>query len=177
MPPGSLVFNVSETGKPALAGPCRGIRCNWSHAGDWVAVAWAEGVDVGIDLEVVRWDFPAMEVAGHFFTPAERSALGRATGKARQRLFFQLWTAKEALMKAVGLGVGLPPEAIDCEMESDGPVGYRNHPMWRMDRRSYAQVGLELAVATPVEAAVTIGWPGFQALALSEGDRASVRVG
>ena len=175
MRPEDVVFDVSRAGKPKLAGVHRGLGCNWSHAGDWVALAWVNGVEVGIDLEVIRPDFPVVEVADRFFTAGECAALGRVAGKARQVLFFQLWTAKEALMKAVGLGLGLPPEEIDCVIADGGPCAYRSHPDWRLHRHSYTEAGMEVAVAAPAEVSPAVRWPEIQAGA-APGERASVLV-
>ena len=72
---------------------------------------------IGIDLETVDPDFPAVEIAEEFFLPEERDWIGEG-GVER---FFHLWTAKEALMKATGRGMSLPPDKIFVSI-SDGLV-------------------------------------------------------
>lgn len=83
---------------------------NLSHSGDWVVLATASGCDVGVDIEKLDSTFPAIEIADEFFLPTERKWMG--TGKDPTLRFFQLWTAKEALMKATGEGMFLPPDKI-----------------------------------------------------------------
>jgi len=131
--PVGLEFVVDERGRPRVAGAPPGFDCNWSHSGEWIALAVSRDGPVGVDVEVVRADFPAMEVAACFFTPAETAVLGAvAEPVARQRLFFRLWTAKEALMKATGLGVALEPAQIEVTLREHHPHGYASHPSWRV---------------------------------------------
>lgn len=83
---------------------------NLSHSGDWIVLATAPGCEVGVDIENVDPTFPALEIADEFFLPSERKWIG--AGKDPTLRFFQLWTAKEALMKATGEGMFLPPDQI-----------------------------------------------------------------
>ncbi len=59
---------------------------------------------LGVDVEerVSRKDFDELSEA--VFGPHEQSALARVRGRDRVQLFFRLWTIKEALIKALGLG-------------------------------------------------------------------------
>ncbi len=100
---------VAEAGgKLRLHGTAR-LEFNLSHSGDLMALAFHE-VPVGIDIEVWQPDLPAADLAGHEFRPEEAAAI-RASAEPR-RLFYQLWTAKEAVMKCTGLGMSLSPAAI-----------------------------------------------------------------
>jgi len=51
-----------------------------------VLIALADGRAVGIDVEEVRDDFDAGELAAHFFSPGEQRDLETLTGRARSRL-------------------------------------------------------------------------------------------
>ncbi|MBC8087894.1 MAG: 4'-phosphopantetheinyl transferase superfamily protein, partial [Phycisphaerae bacterium] len=104
---GSLAFNAGEFGKPHLqAGETtRSVEFNLSHSGDWAVVAVANR-PVGIDVE--QWDAGVefLELATHFFSPAERAALGAlAPGPDLMQGFFQAWSRKEAYLKATGVGI------------------------------------------------------------------------
>lgn len=81
------------------------LHFNWSHGSDHAAIALARHVVPGIDLETVRPRENALELARRFFHPAESAALAALPVSARTHAFLQLWTAKEAVLKATGRGI------------------------------------------------------------------------
>lgn len=87
-------------GKPCLQG-ATALEFNLSHAGRWVMCALAP-TPVGVDIEQVR--AIDLELAQRFFHPAEYAALMACAPALRRDYFFRLWTAKEAYVKALGLG-------------------------------------------------------------------------
>lgn len=90
-------------GKPHLRMPAgvSPLQASLAHAGTRVAVALATCA-VGVDLERIdAVDHHAL-LGKHF--PNDP----RPTGEDPQSWFFRLWTAKEALLKAIGTGLRLP---------------------------------------------------------------------
>jgi 4'-phosphopantetheinyl transferase len=86
-----------------------------------VACALAEAdVDVGVDVERVDRRVDEADIAGRFFAARESSALARLDGAARRERFFDLWTLKEALVKALGVGLA---QRLDAIAFSIGPGG------------------------------------------------------
>ena len=79
--------------------PIDGVHWSVSHKSGVVGGV-AAPLPVGIDLETVR---PVSE--GLLSKVADEDEWGRAPGD-RQRTFFRFWTAKEAVLKAVGAGIG-----------------------------------------------------------------------
>lgn len=77
------------------------LRFNLSHAGALVAVVFSEQLEVGIDVEeeTRRIDFEG--ISKRFFAPAEQEWCARRGRKG----FFEVWTRKEALVKAMGIGL------------------------------------------------------------------------
>jgi 4'-phosphopantetheinyl transferase len=70
---------------------------------------------VGIDVEAVREVTPAL--ARRCLSAAELGWLSAAADASlRAERFLQLWTAKEAYLKAIGTGLGTDPRSvtIDC---------------------------------------------------------------
>lgn len=129
----ALVFRVDDRGRPSLALAPADFDCNWSHSGPWLVLAVSRHGRVGVDLEMIRDDFPALEVAEAFFTASEIRALRAAPDQAaRQELFYALWTAKEALMKGTGLGAALEPGSIEVALHEGQPCRYASHPEWRL---------------------------------------------
>lgn len=110
--PAGLSFSRRPGGKPFLAG-AGSLDFNLSHGGGWVAVALSRSGRIGVDVEVDRpqrfWD----EIAASFLAPSEISAAG-AIGH------LQIWTAKEAALKAHGAGFAIPPGRVTVAVEVGG---------------------------------------------------------
>lgn len=102
--PARLSFVYNPAGKPALPGG-NPVQFNLSHAGNRMALAVAR-CPVGVDIEVVDERTQVLELADRFFKPDEAWSLTQRSGRLQRRHFYRLWTAKEALLKAFGRGLG-----------------------------------------------------------------------
>jgi 4'-phosphopantetheinyl transferase len=74
-----------------------------SHRADVVAVALSPG-RVGVDVEIT-YPWRAAALAGFWFHPAEAAWLAERPEQDRTAEFLRLWSAKEALGKALGTGL------------------------------------------------------------------------
>jgi 4'-phosphopantetheinyl transferase len=83
----------------------RSLAFNWSHSGEHAVIAVARGIQPGIDLERVRPRSRALELARRFFTAEEAAALAALPEATRGEVFLEYWTAKEAVLKALGRGI------------------------------------------------------------------------
>ena len=95
-----------EHGRPALAeahDPSLGF--NWSHSGSHALIAVGRGIMPGIDLEQLRPRPRALEIARRYFSTDETAALMALPAAVRDTAFLELWTAKEAVLKALGRGL------------------------------------------------------------------------
>jgi len=113
-PPEALSFAQHGRGKPFLVEGPGALAFNLSHTRHHVAVAVGEGVGaVGVDIEDQgRAVTPALIDA--CTTPSERALCAEApTEAARRALFYRLWTRKEALLKAAGIGMGVPLAGLE----------------------------------------------------------------
>lgn len=97
----ALCYN--EYGKPCLKD--RDEHFNLAHGGDFVVLA-VDNASVGVDLEKIR-PFPK-KVASRIFSPAEQEYVAKRGDLG----FYKLWCAKEAVMKAEGLGFSLAPDSF-----------------------------------------------------------------
>ncbi len=97
------------------------IDVNWSHSGDWLMAAYAVGVRVGVDIELLRPRPKALALASRFFAPEETAALARWADEpeALQQRFTRLWCAKEAVLKAYGRGLSFGLEKLRFEIDAD----------------------------------------------------------
>lgn len=103
-------YTAGKRGKPRLSGPGqRRISFNTSSSQDLAVVAVA-GFPVGVDVEAVRPFNSAREVADREFTAEERERVGEDPDL---RAFFEIWTRKEALVKAEGLGLAIELRLVD----------------------------------------------------------------
>jgi len=99
-PADEIEFTIGEHGKPGV----EGLSFNLSHSGEVCLVAVTRERDVGIDVELMRPHRDALGIARRYFTAAETEAIGHASD--RLECFYRHWVAKEALLKATGLGLG-----------------------------------------------------------------------
>jgi 4'-phosphopantetheinyl transferase len=107
-------------GKPHLADS--DLEFNLSHCEASALVAVSAGVPLGIDLEQQRRDRPVLALAQRFFAGAEAAALEALPERLRQRAFLALWSCKEAVLKALGRGLGFGLERIVFELDERGEV-------------------------------------------------------
>jgi 4'-phosphopantetheinyl transferase len=102
----SVVLHNDEHGRPELVAPWNTLlQFNWSHSAGKAIIAVARGVTPGIDIERVYSRARALDIAERFFHPDEATALARLDESQRARAFLQLWTGKEAVVKALGRGI------------------------------------------------------------------------
>ena len=131
--PEGLSFTYGAHGKPALAGAsgAEAIRFNVSHSGEVALYAVARGVEVGVDLERIRFDVSAAEIAERFFSRREVEMLRALPADAQRDGFFRCWTRKEAYIKARGEGLSLPLDQFDVSLAPGEPaelIGTRPDP-------------------------------------------------
>jgi 4'-phosphopantetheinyl transferase len=95
--PSGLVFAPDRAGKPELVEPaCPGLAFNLSHSRSEWAFALGRGAGLGVDLESVDRVRAVGRIAAAFYSDGERRRLADGQGA------LQLWTLKEAVIKAVG---------------------------------------------------------------------------
>lgn len=118
--PQPLRLETDRHGRPGLAGvPRQRLDFNWSHSGPQALLAVARGVAPGVDLEQLRPRRSVLEIAERYFAPSEAAALHALDGAAAQeQAFLRLWTAKEALLKAIGRGLAFGLERLSLSVEA-----------------------------------------------------------
>ena len=104
-------FDAEPSGRPiARNGRCvRVPSVSLSHSGGWVACAVSDAGPVGIDIEVHRLSRNFAGIAAAAFGPDERwqVAANGASG------FYRIWTLKEAMAKASGVGIAQVADRTD----------------------------------------------------------------
>lgn len=104
-------FRSATNGKPELAtasGVHDDLRFNLSHTAGAAVIAITQRRQVGIDVERIRMDTNAMELADRFFSRPEVEWLRSQPASEQVPAFFTCWTGKEAYIKAHGEGLSMP---------------------------------------------------------------------
>ncbi|WP_395664326.1 4'-phosphopantetheinyl transferase family protein [Methylocella sp.] len=119
--PSDFDFAATAHGRPYLAHRPE-LSFNVSHSGSHALVALSDGRPVGVDIEAAR-DLPdALDLSGLFFHEAEHRAIAsRPDATERLAAFYRVWTAKEAVLKALGLGIAGHLKNFEIALEPSGP--------------------------------------------------------
>jgi 4'-phosphopantetheinyl transferase len=121
--PSSLIFLNDCRGKPFLASGQPKYEFNIAHTTGLVACALTKTGNVGIDVESVDRVVNSEEIALRYFSEREVLALRECKGVEHRTRFIELWTLKEAYLKAIG--TGLSDRLNDFSFELIGSSGLR----------------------------------------------------
>lgn len=134
-------FVEGAHGKPEIApgiGPPL-LRFNLTHThGLAAAVVVTDGTCVGIDAEHAAADRAALQVADSYFAAPEVAELRALPPERQPERFFQLWTLKEAYLKAHGAGLNLPLHAFGFRTFAPGSLQVWFDPTLREDPAEWA---------------------------------------
>lgn len=94
---------------------------NLSHGGERIAIAFARGCAVGVDVEATQRRHSPLELAERFFAADEARALAAFEASDVQGAFVRLWTCKEAVLKALGRGIAFGLDRLRFDFEGTDP--------------------------------------------------------
>jgi 4'-phosphopantetheinyl transferase len=121
----ALAFSYGAQGKPQLCdvkpGVC--VHFNIAHCGPVAVYAFASCGPVGVDVERDRTLHDLDSLIAQVLSPREQAALEGLDSAAKQRTFWRCWTQKEAVMKALGVGLSMPPTAVEVAARVGLPAG------------------------------------------------------
>ncbi len=121
MSPAEVRFDYLPQGKPVLAHPDPDVQFNLSHSREMILCAVTRTRQVGIDGEFFRQIREIEKFAGRFFSENEQAWLASAPSAEKSRVFFEIWTRKEAYLKACGDGVTRHLRGIDVRPVAANP--------------------------------------------------------
>ena len=99
--PAHVRFMTGDNKKPYVVANIP-LYYNVAHAGDRILIAVSDHI-AGVDVEHITRDIAIDDIAQTCCSAAEQQHINPATDKPRA--FYQLWTRKEALLKATGKGI------------------------------------------------------------------------
>lgn len=106
LPAECLRFGYGKNGKPFVEEAGASLCFNLSHSSDLAVVAVGAMPEIGVDVERVRPIADCMAISRNTFHPDENEWVLSQAPHLRTEAFYQVWTAKEAYVKASGLGFG-----------------------------------------------------------------------
>ena len=121
--PAMLRFDRTPYGKPFLLPPHDTyLQFNLAHSADALIVALSRAQTLGVDIEAIQRPRPWLELARRFFTAAEYAALAALPPERLPAAFVELWSAKEAVLKALGRGIAFGLERLEFALDPHGRV-------------------------------------------------------
>jgi len=106
-------YDTVANGKPCLAGSAAGRpEFNMSHSGDLMVVAVSDDRPVGVDVEAWRPIDRVRGLAETILCGRELAVFDGLSPDDASRVLLRVWTFKEALVKALGLGLSVEPRSI-----------------------------------------------------------------
>ncbi|PNG27829.1 4'-phosphopantetheinyl transferase family protein [Methylocella silvestris] len=118
--PEKLAFSLGPFGKPLLAAR-PDLHFNVSHSGELALIGLSAERIIGVDIELMRDNLDEAELARIFFCESEYRLIASKEGAARLEAFYRIWTAKEAVLKALGIGVAASLKDFEVRL-SPGPA-------------------------------------------------------
>lgn len=100
-------------GKPRIKGTNLSMARSLGLA---VGLSAPVGVTAGVDVVRLRGSYYD-SFDGLSLTPAEKQKVAALTGEAADLARHLLWSAKEAVLKATGFGLGIPPRSVDVALD------------------------------------------------------------
>lgn len=107
--PQDVPIVLTPLGKPVLDAPFAGLHFSLSHCEDLALVAICVDGVIGVDVEPAA---RAADLSGCEQTFCHPAEIAELPSESRCHRLMEIWTAKEALLKAIGTGLTHPPETV-----------------------------------------------------------------
>lgn len=122
--PSDWMFVADENGKPRLAEGFAhlDLHFNLSHSGDLVVLAVSQGIELGVDVELIRRPVFNMAMAEHYFANSEIQHLQFLPTYLQVERIAEFWTLKEACLKASGLGLRVPLSQLEVSIDDSAAL-------------------------------------------------------
>ncbi len=146
-------FAKTEHGKPYLKGQV--LAFNHSHSQQHYALLTGpQQLPIGIDVEDLNRRVRMEALAQHAFHPEEYAHWKDL--QEDRAFWFRVWTTKEAVLKAHGLGIRLTLKNLNTQVHPDRDAGYIQHDL--LGQIAYQNFHLD-------EVMLTVAWCNTAVLA------------
>ena len=116
--PHRISIKYNERGKPELEEKNNLINLNFniSHSHELIIFVFTLENSIGVDIEYIDKSRDIMGIAKKFFSKDEYSCISKYKDDLQFRIFYILWTFKEALLKCCGTGISSDFKAISIPL-------------------------------------------------------------
>ena len=129
VPQGDWQFRVGKYGKPHITNPSISLEFSLSHSRDWLACAVTASNAIGVDIEFCDPAREFSKLARRFFQSQEYEALQALPAADRGARFYDLWTLKEARVKASGGALGSQLASLGFVLSTPASCGRQSGPL------------------------------------------------
>lgn len=163
VPPEGWKFGRNNYGKPYVSNSPLPVdlKFNLSHTEKMVALAVTAGNNVGIDAEHLLRRRDDLGIAKNYFSEIEFQNLFSLPAQHQNQRFFDLWTLKEAYIKACGMGLSTPLNRFTFSFSKPGEVQIHFSPeqndnpqhwrLWQVKPGETHMVGLAIHNASNID--------------------------
>ena len=121
--PADWHFTEAMRGKPFVKSPWENFSSfNLAHSANLVVCAVSADGQIGIDVESLDRMTTGIPLARRFFAAAEVEQLVGLPANLQQESFLQIWTLKEAYIKAIGDGLSMPLDQFFFDLSENAPA-------------------------------------------------------
>ncbi len=128
--PAAVSLRRDDRGCPRVDIPA--IRTSLSHADGAFAMAVTRGGPVGVDIEAAARDTAMDEIAERIWHPQEAAGLALQDGPERRKALLALWVRKEAVLKAMGVGLALEMNTLVAPVDGLALLPQHAEPIWSL---------------------------------------------
>ena len=138
--PNDIIFKYNEFGKPFVSPDSNGnnLFFNLSHSYNYVVYVFTRNMPIGIDVEKVK-ELADMEgVVDLCFSESEKKWFSKVSSDKKEEIFYKIWTAKEAYIKAIGKGFSFSPKRISLGQQIENRLfvkeieGNGDNNLWKL---------------------------------------------
>lgn len=116
--PQAISIGVGPNGKPLLEGLEGACEFNLSHSNGVALIAMHRGPPIGVDIETMSRATIDDGLARQCLSPAEYGQWCGLTDVKSLEGFYSAWTRKEAVLKALGIGLSVEPSSVNVGLEA-----------------------------------------------------------
>lgn len=158
--PEEIIFSYGPHGKPYLQKNELQLQFNVSHSDEMAVYAITVNKEIGVDIERIKPIFKE-GIAKRFFNKNEYIKLMKLPADKRINSFYQIWSKKEALIKALGEGLFASIHDIATSLEKEVEiisVNYHQHEYHYYVQNFFAHEDYQASFVTQVPVEKIVYW-------------------